>query len=126
MQIYREMEARARQEFASQAIASTGLRFERTADLRVGFMRDELSLPFPDRAAGDLSVIEELFRAAHEREFGFPGEGELHLVNLRLRALSAAGQVTFSDLLSTASVASRGAGTAPDERGLLWPHVRPG
>ena len=49
MQIYREMEARARQEFASQAIESTGLRFERTADLRVGFMRDELSLPFPDR-----------------------------------------------------------------------------
>jgi N-methylhydantoinase A len=98
-QIYRELEEQARREFAEQGIPVGDMVFERSVDLRVGFMRDELTLPFPPQAAQDLGALEREFRQAHRREFGFEGEGDLHLVNLRLRAKSASGHLTFADLV---------------------------
>ena len=102
MNIYRELEQQARQEFAAQGIPSDDMVFERSVDLRVGFMRDEIALPFPDQAANDLTALERDFREAHRREFGFEGEGELNLVNLRLRAKSASGHLSFSDVVAAA------------------------
>src|SRR5579885_2834911 len=101
--IYRELEEQARREFAEQGIPSTDMIFERSADLRVGFMRDELTLPFPPEAANDLGALERQFRDAHHREFGFEGEGDLHLVNLRLRARSASGHVSFAEAVGAAA-----------------------
>ncbi len=103
--IYRELEEQARKEFAEQGIPSKDMIFERAVDLRVGFMRDELTLPFPPDAADDLSVLERTFRDAHRHEFGFEGEGELNLVNLRLRAKSASGHMSFADVVAAASAA---------------------
>ncbi len=100
--IYRELEDQARKEFAEQGIPSDDMVFERSVDLRVGFMRDELTLPFPPEAAADLGALERSFRDAHRREFGFEGEGELNLVNLRLRAKSASGHMSFSDVVAAA------------------------
>ncbi|MGO9060498.1 MAG: hydantoinase/oxoprolinase family protein [Candidatus Binataceae bacterium] len=102
MGIYRELERQARQEFAAQGIPSEDMVFERSVDLRVGFMRDEIALPFPDQAANDLGALERDFREAHRREFGFEGEGDLNLVNLRLRAKSASGHLSFSDVVAAA------------------------
>jgi N-methylhydantoinase A len=100
---YRELEEQARREFAEQGIPLTDMIFERSADLRVGFMRDELTLPFPPEAAKDLDALERQFRQAHRREFGFEGEGDLHLVNLRLRAKSASGHLSFAEAVGAAS-----------------------
>jgi N-methylhydantoinase A len=103
--IYRELEEQALREFAEQGIPVSDMVFERSVDLRVGFMRDELALAFPPEAAQDLAVLEREFRQAHRREFGFEGEGDLHLVNLRLRAKSASGHLTFADVVGAAGAA---------------------
>src|SRR5260370_40729563 len=79
--------------------------FEGGVDLRVGFMRDELTLPFPPDAADGLSVLERTYRDAHRHEFGFEGEGELNPVNLRLRAKSASGHMSFADVVAARSAA---------------------
>src|SRR5262249_23372562 len=101
--IYHELEAQARKEFAEQGIPSGDMIFEHSVDLRVGFMRDELTLPFPPDAASDLGVLERSFPHAHRHEFGFEGEGELNLVNLRLRARSASGHMSFPDVAAAAA-----------------------
>jgi len=90
--------------------------FERSVDLRVGFMRDELTLPFPPEAAADLGALERTFREAHRREFGFEGEGDLHLVNLRLRARSASGHLSFSDVVAAAASTPPSANGPPVRR----------
>jgi N-methylhydantoinase A len=112
MGIYREMEEQARAEFAEQGIPFTDMVFERAVDLRVGFMRDELTLPFPNEAGGDLGVLERAFREAHRHEFGFEGEGELNLVNMRLRAKSASGHLTFADVVAASAASARSARSA--------------
>src|SRR5260370_31151454 len=101
--IYRELEDQARKEFAEQGIPSDDMVFERAVDLRVGFMRDELTLPFPPAPADDLGALEHSFRDAHRREFGFEGEGELNLVNLRLRANIASGLMALPAVVSAAT-----------------------
>ena len=117
MQVYRELEQQARQEFAEQGIPSNDMVLERSVDLRVGFMRDELTLPFPNQAANDLAALGRDFREAHLREFGFEGEGELNLVNLRLRAKSASGHMSFSDVVAAAgAMASVPLAKAPSMR----------
>src|SRR5260370_13603639 len=103
--IYRELEEQARKEFAEQGIPSKDMIFERAVDLRVGFMLDELTLPFPPDSADDLSVLERPFRDAHRHEFRFEREGELNLVNLRLRAKSASGHMAFADVWAAATTA---------------------
>jgi N-methylhydantoinase A len=110
-QLYHEMEEQARREFGEQGLPVGEVAFERSVDLRVGFMRDELTLPFPPQAATDLALLERAFRDAHRHEFGFEGEGELHVVNLRLRAKSASGHMSFADAVAAA------AGAPPMRRG---------
>jgi N-methylhydantoinase A len=131
-QVYSELEEQARREFADQGIPATDMIFERSADLRVGFMRDELTLAFPPEAAKDLSALERQFRDAHRREFGFEGEGDLHLVNLRLRAKSASGHLSFAEAVGAATAsatASRAHSTAMRQayfgrkHGLVNTHV---
>ena len=119
VRIYRELEDQARREFAEQGIPVSDMVFERSVDLRVGFMRDELTLPFPPEAASDLSALERDFREAHRREFGFEGEGDLHLVNLRLRAKSASGHLSFADVVAAAGVAQ----TPSQSEGTITRHA---
>jgi hypothetical protein len=53
----------------------------RSVDLRVGFMRDKLTILYPPKLHM-IWVGWTAFCEAHRREFGFEGDGDLHLVNL--------------------------------------------
>ncbi|MGE0383350.1 MAG: hydantoinase/oxoprolinase family protein [Gammaproteobacteria bacterium] len=109
--LFEPLEAQARRDFIAQGLPVDDWILERTADLRVGYMRDEMSLPLPAAALTDLGVLEREFHAAHMREFGFAAEAELHLVNLRLRACSAGSPIGFADVCATAPGAAAPRGT---------------
>src|SRR6185369_1447301 len=80
--------------------ATGNVRFERKIDLRYGHQITELTLPAgPDMLNHGLQdALRVQFVAAHEREYGFPGRGEIILVNLRLRAVVPGEPLQLSDL----------------------------
>ncbi|MBI3303211.1 MAG: hydantoinase/oxoprolinase family protein, partial [Deltaproteobacteria bacterium] len=45
-----------------------------------------------------------LFTEAHKQAFGYDRDDAIELVNLRLRALTSAGRVKFTDLMAQGSV----------------------
>jgi N-methylhydantoinase A len=96
--IFGEMESQAERDFDRQNIDGSDMRFERIVDIRVGFMRDEMTLTLEGPDSTDPDNIAVQFREAHQREFGFPGEGDLYIVNTRLRAVSATSPLSFQGL----------------------------
>ena len=97
-----QLEGEARAALEKSGVTATELRFERRVDVRYSHQIDELSLPIGPALLNDSlqDTIRSLFVAAHEREFGFPGRGEVILVNLRLRAVVPGESLQLSELVS--------------------------
>ncbi len=59
-------------------------------------------MPFPTNvgSAELLGNLTQLFTDAHRQAFGYDQDDPIELVNLRLRALAAAGRVRFADLVA--------------------------
>lgn len=100
---FAELEEQAFGEFAAQGVDPKLVRFMRSIDLRYNYQIDDLPLEFPEQyEPGSLAkVLGEHFRAAHEREFGYVGEGDIVAVNLRLRALANENRFDVRDLAAT-------------------------
>jgi len=96
----RALENEARDDLERSGVATGNVRFERKIDLRYGHQITELTLPTgPDMLNHGLQdALRVQFVAAHEREYGFPGRGEIILVNLRLRAVVPGEPLQLSDL----------------------------
>jgi N-methylhydantoinase A len=103
-----QLEGEARAALEKSGVSATELRFERKVDVRYSHQIDELSLPIsPDMLNDSLQdTIRTLFVAAHEREFGFPGRGEIILVNLRLRAVVPGESLQLSELATLSAVSA--------------------
>jgi N-methylhydantoinase A len=97
-----QLEGEARAALEKSGVSADELRFERRVDVRYSHQIDELSLPIGPALLNDSlqDTIRSLFVAAHEREFGFPGRGEVILVNLRLRAVVPGESLQLSELVS--------------------------
>jgi N-methylhydantoinase A len=111
---YAELTVRAYREFGTQGIVHEQVRFEFLADLRYAYQVDDITLPVSEEwlgAAEEASLSKELarrFRAVHEREFGYPGDGDIILNTIRLRAIASDSTFSLADL-----VAARASQPAP-------------
>ena len=89
---YRELEQKARSEFARSDGAAGGVAIERTADARYAGQNHELSVAVPtgeiDTAA--LAAVKESFHCAHEQLYGYRSpERTLEFVTCRVKATRA-------------------------------------
>jgi N-methylhydantoinase A len=101
----RALEEEARADLERSGVPAAGghaneVRFERKVDVRYAHQITELSLAAPDELLNDAlrDTLRTQFVAAHEREFGFPGRGEIVLVNLRLRAIAPGEPLQLSEV----------------------------
>jgi len=103
---YEEMENKARQEIVAEGVNSEAIRFERGIDLKYSYQVDSLPLAFP--SDGDIAslgmTLAKMFTDAHNVAFGYIGRGTMEVVNLRLRALAQASEMTFSALEKVSEV----------------------
>jgi N-methylhydantoinase A len=96
--ICEEMEARAGKEAIWEAADS--VRFDFLVDLRLGYQQAELTLNFSKQRVEEL---ESLFHTSYLREYGFAGEGILHLANVRMRASRKGSDVELGELSRSGS-----------------------
>ena len=98
---YDALEAAARAELLAEGVAPDAIRFERQIDLKYGYQVTEMPLAFPAANTQDLrGELTRMFVDAHRQAFGYDSKDVIEVVNLRLRALAAAGHLRFSDLVS--------------------------
>jgi N-methylhydantoinase A len=103
---YEEMESKARHEMVAEGVTAEAIRFERGIDLKYSYQVDSLPLAFPidGDIAGLRKTLAKMFTDAHNVAFGYIGRGTTEVVNLRLRALAQASEMTFSALEKVSEV----------------------
>jgi N-methylhydantoinase A len=106
---FRDLEDAAREEVQRAGLPVVDLKFERKLDVRYAHQIDELSLPLINVAEKTdvVQAVKDLFTAAHVREFGFPGDGEMVIVNLRLRAVVRGDSIALQELCGAYASESR-------------------
>ncbi|MAG98405.1 MAG: hydantoinase/oxoprolinase family protein [Alphaproteobacteria bacterium] len=94
---YQRMEEEGRDALATQGFARSGIKLNRSADLKVAGQTYELSLPLPQEGALDPAGLEALlvaFGDLYRERYAFFFAGEpIELVNLRVQALGASESV---------------------------------
>jgi len=96
---YAILEQTARAEMEGEGVSAHAIRIERYIDLKYGYQMSEMTLPFIDAGPPDLAPrLGALFTKAHQQAYGYHRDDAIELVNLRLRALSSAGRVSFAEL----------------------------
>jgi N-methylhydantoinase A len=74
-----------------------------TLDIRYTHQPQEVSLPLESPEAFDAAELADRFRRAHARDYGFEGNGTLHLARVRARVTSPNERVRMADLAEAES-----------------------
>jgi N-methylhydantoinase A len=103
---FKELEDSATTEMEDEGVPPQAIRFERYADLKYGYQLQELPVPFPQIQADTKigGLLSRIFTEAHEQAFGYRANDSIELVNLRLRALSSAGRLQFTELANLSAI----------------------
>jgi N-methylhydantoinase A len=86
---YDAMERQARGDLSDSGQVAKDLSFECSLDVRYRYEPTELNLALDLKAPFDRPSLEERFKEAREREYGFRGDGDLYVARMRLRLKSA-------------------------------------
>ncbi len=101
LQRYDLLEKRVRQEVSKENIDWQFVKLERFLDLRYQRQMSEITIRVPDQlqASTFVPTLAALFHDEHERSYGYRRQGEpIAVVNLRLKALAPASNMSFAEL----------------------------
>jgi N-methylhydantoinase A len=115
---------RAGRWFEREAIAPTGRRVVRTADMRYHGQNYELSVPVPDGAVTPeiMQVLTARFAEAHRHRYGFAADGDaVQLVTLRVEAT---GVVRKAELKAYPDAGPDASGAIVSRRAMWLPEAR--
>lgn len=121
LDIYRELEVSALTEMKMSGLDVSQARFERKIDVRYVYQLDEVSLDLPDvEPDALLDCISEAFEIIHERQFGYRGDAEKLLVNLRVRAICPVERPSFAQFNDHSNVAGSDLNYSRDSRDMYF------
>ena len=123
LQRYATLEATARAEMEGEGVKPDAIRCERYIDLKYGYQMAEMTLPFVADARPDelTQRLSELFTRAHNQAYGYYRDDPIELVNLRLRALSSAGRISFAELADKLASAKPAGATGSTREAYFGP-----
>jgi N-methylhydantoinase A len=101
---FQVLDARARDWFDRESIATADRRIARTVDMRYAGQNYELSVPLPDGDIGadSLTALADGFAAVHRRMYGFaPDDEPVQLVTFRVEATGVVPKASFTPMPMT-------------------------
>lgn len=104
---YEAMLSSAIEDLKAAGLSHDKLLVTGSVDIRYSFEPHELNLPIDFEQAFSRSDLLQRFEQAHLREYGFAGEGEVHVARLRIQVTSPVDRLELPDLIGrrTSSVA---------------------
>ena len=114
--VYAELTEQANGRLEADGIPPERRHFRRAVDMRYEKQGVELTVPFPAGKATDatLSQLVADFHALHERLYTFADpDAPVEIVNLRIEAIGATGQITMAEIGAASSGRTEPAGERP-------------